>query len=133
MLGVSGITIKKSILFILFTICGGTIITDIAIILASLSFWLSKSDMIADTGNGLMVNFATYPDGIFKGISKMMLFTIIPVGIANYIPVWIMTEFNFGLTLLVIGFTVFATVIAFLIFYKGLKKYSSSNLMVAKI
>ena len=57
----------------------------IAVILGSLSFWFSKSDIISDTGNSLMINFATYPDGIFKGLVKGLLYTLIPVGIINYI------------------------------------------------
>jgi ABC-2 type transport system permease protein len=89
--------------------------------------------MIADTGNGLMINFSTYPDGIFKGITRVLFFTIIPVGIANYMPIWIITKFNFGLTIIVLSVTFFITFIAFFIFYKGLKIYCSSNLMIAKI
>ena len=133
MLIASGITISKFALFILFSISGGLILVSIAIILASLSFWFDKSDMIADSGNNLMISFATYPDGIFKGISKIILFTIIPVGFVNYIPIWILTSFDIKLTLSVVAVTVFSIFWAFFIFYKGLKKYSSSNLMVAKI
>lgn len=133
MLFASGITISKLILYPLCIITGGIIVVAIAIILASLSFWINKSDMVADTGNNLMINFATYPDGIFKGISKFILFTIIPVGFVNYIPVWVLTQFDLKLTLGILLFTAFTVILAFVIFYKGLKKYSSSNLMAAKI
>lgn len=132
MLFIYGFSIKTFILFTLFTITGGIIIVSFSVILSSLSFWLNKTDVIAERGNSLMVNFATYPDGIFKGIVKMLLFTLIPVGIANYIPVKIITEFNIGCTLLVIGVTVLFVLLAFSIFYKGLKRYSSSNLMIAR-
>ena len=120
-------------LFTIFSITGAIIIVDIAVILGSLSFWFGNSDMIADTGNSLMTNFATYPDGIFKGITRILFFTIIPVGIANYIPIWVITKFNVGLTFVVLSVTLFITILAFFIFYKGLKKYCSSNLMIAKI
>ena len=80
-----------------------------------------------------MTSFATYPDSIFKGTVKILLYTLIPVGIANYIPVKVMTEFNIYLTLLVITITIILILLAFKIFYSGLKKYSSSNLMIAKI
>ena len=114
---VSGFTIGKFVLFTLFTICGGLIITSIAVILASLSFWFRRSDMIADS----------------KGITRIILFTIIPVGIINYIPVWGMTEFSLALTIIVIVTTVVSILFAFAVFYKGLRKYSSSNLMVSRI
>lgn len=129
----SGITISKFILYTFFVISGGIIMVDIAIILGSLSFYISKSDMIAETGNNFMIYFATYPDGIFKGIVKVILFTIIPIGITTYIPVWVLTKFNLFYFVGVIAFTIGITVLAFVIFYKGLKRYSSSNLMVAKI
>lgn len=102
MLIVSGLTLKKLILFTLFTITGGLTITSIAVILASLSFWINKADMIADTGNSITTHFATYPDGIFKGIVRIILFTIIPVGIINYIPIWVLTEFSIHLTFIVL-------------------------------
>lgn len=133
MLFASGITISKFFLFILFTITGGMIVTSMAVILGSLSFWISRADMIADTGNGLMINFSTHPDGIFKGITRVLFFTIIPVGIANYVPIWIITKFNFGLTIVVLSATFFIVFIAFFMFYRGLKRYCSSNLMIAKI
>lgn len=133
MLIVSGFTITKGILFILFSICGGIIMTDIAIIYGSLSFWFKKSDMIADTANSFVTHFATYPDGIFEGAIRIIFYTIIPVAFINYIPIWIMTTFNLKLTLIVIAITIIWTILAFKVFYKGLKNYSSSNLMIAKI
>lgn len=129
----SGITISKFVLYTFFVISGGIIMVDIAIILGSLSFYISKSDMIAETGNNFMIYFATYPDGIFKGIIKMILFTIIPIGITTYVPVWILTKFNIFYFIVIIIFTICITILAFVLFYNGLKRYSSSNLMVAKI
>lgn len=133
MIFISGITIYKFVFYTLFTITGGVILVDVAIILGSLSFYISKSDMIADTGNSLMIYFSGYPDGIFKGIVKILLFTLIPIGITTYIPVWILTKFKFSYFIIVIVFTICITILAFIFFYKGLKRYSSSNLMVAKI
>lgn len=128
-----GFTIPRFILYTLFIITGGLILTSIAVILGSLSFWFQKSDIISDTGNSLMIHFATYPDGIFKGIAKILLFTLIPVGFTVYIPVKILSDFNIIYLLIVLGVTIFIIALAFIIFYKGLKKYSSSNLMIAKI
>ena len=130
---ISGITLTKFLLFTMFTITGAIVIVDVAVILGSLSFWFGKSDMIADTGNSLMTNFATYPDGIFKGVARILLLTIIPVGLTAYFPVWIMTEFNLGLTVIIFAITITLTIITFMIFYRGLRRYSSSNLMMSKI
>ncbi len=133
MLCLYGVNIFNLLLFTLFIICGGFIVTSIAIIFGSLSFWFSKSDVVTDTANSMMINFATYPDGIFKGVVRIMFFTFLPVGIVNYLPVWIISEFNIWFTLLIILVTIVFISLAFIMFYKGLKKYSSSNLMMAKI
>lgn len=130
---ISGITIKKFLLFTLFSITGGIIITDVIVILGSLSFWIGNSDMIADAGNSIMTNFSTYPDGVFKGLSRIIILTILPIGVVSYFPVWIITDFNLKLTLIILGITIVLTVITFIIFYRGLRRYSSSNLMISKI
>lgn len=80
-----------------------------------------------------MVSFATYPGTIFKKGIKLILYTVIPVGIANYIPVDTIINFNLGNFLFVMLFTIVLSIVAFIIFYKGLKRYSSSNLMSSRI
>lgn len=128
-----GITIKNFFLFTLFIITGGLIVTSMAVIFGSLSFWLRKADMIADTGNSLLTNFATYPDGIFKGVVKLLLYTVVPIGFAIYIPINIITDFNFIDMLKVLGITVSLIGLSNIIFNIGLRRYSSSNLMSARI
>ena len=73
------------------------------------------------------------PGGIFKGITKWLLFTVIPVGIVEYIPIKILVNFNYTLILINICFTILIVLLAFLIFAKGLRRYSSTNLMNARI
>ena len=127
-----GFSIKSFLLFVMFAVTGSLMLTAIAVILGSLSFWFNKSDLVADTGNTLMIQFSTYPDGIFKGLVRVLLYTLIPVGLTIYIPVSVIVQFNIYLFLLIILVTIILVSLSFLIFYKGLKKYSSSNLMVAR-
>ena len=79
-----------------------------------------------------MTNFSTYPEGIFKAGIKLMFYTIIPLGLSTYVPVNLICEFNLGLFIILILGTIFFISLAFIIFYKGLKKYSSTNLMNAR-
>ena len=130
---ISGISVSKLFLFLFFTITGGIIMTDIAVILGSLSFWFGRADMIADSGNNLLVQFATYPDGIFKGLSRILLLTVIPIGLISYFPVWIMMKFDIKLTLIIVIITIALTLLSFIVFNRGLRRYSSSNLMISKI
>lgn len=126
-------SLKTLGLFLLFTITGSIVVAAFSIIVGSLSFWLVRSEMFSSSMVNILLSFATYPDGIFKGAVKFLLYLIIPVGIANYLPVSIMTEFNLVKVVAVVGYTIFIVIAAFGIFYTGLKRYSSSSLMVAKM
>jgi len=133
MLFIYGFSIKNFLLFTLFCISGGMIMSSMAIIFASLSFWFGRVEMITNTLNHLMVNFATYPDGIFKAGIKILFYTLIPIGFTIYIPVKIISSFNIIYLLIVVAVTILIVSLAFFIFYKGLKRYSSSNLMNARM
>lgn len=128
-----GITLKNFLLFTLFTILGGLIITCISIITNTLSFWFSMSDILADSINNMMITFGTYPKDIFNGLVKILLYTIIPVGIANYVPIDIIISFSLTKSLIVLLVATTLIVISFNLFNKGLKRYSSSNLMSSRI
>lgn len=80
----------------------------------------------------MIINFSVYPDGIFKNSTKIILYTVIPVGISNYLPVHIIKDFNLTAFIFIIVGTVTITFLSNVIFKQGLKRYSSSNLMSAR-
>ena len=133
MLFIYGFTVKNMAIFLLLGTCGGLIVTSISVIFSSLSFWFRKADMIDDTANSLMVSFATYPDGIFKGAAKILLYTIVPVGIANYMPVNAIRSFDIYNFFIVIVFAITLVALSYVVFNRGLRRYSSSNLMISRI
>jgi ABC-2 type transport system permease protein len=126
------LSFPKILLFTFLIITGGIILTAFAVIAGSICFWIVRGDMIAENLCNILINFSTYPDGIFKGVIRIILYTIIPIGFAAYIPLHLILQFNLLYFLAVIGFTMLITTIAFFIFYRGLKRYSSSSLMTAR-
>lgn len=127
-----GITPKSFLLFVLLGITGGLIMVSCAIIIGSLSFWFGKSDVLLDTYLSTLVTTSLYPDTIYGNVIKMILFSVIPVGMIVFIPVNIIKSFNPILLLIVFLFTIVMISFAFIIFYLGLRRYSSSNLMNAR-
>ncbi len=133
MLVIFGLSLKNILLFIVCGILGALTIVSISIIYSSLSFWFGKTEIISDTMNNLMINFSIYPEGIFSGLIRFMFYTILPLGITTYIPVQIISDFNIiNFIYMLVGTAIFIT-LAFTIFYKGLKRYSSSNLMNVRV
>ena len=121
------------LLFTIMTILGAIIMTAFAVIVGSLSFWIVRGDMIAHNLNSAVISISTYPDGIFKNSVRLILYTLVPVGLINYLPLKVILHFHPLLLLIVLGVTVVMVLLAFAIFYRGLKRYSSSSLMIARI
>lgn len=126
-------SITNLLLFTLFTLLGGVIMAAFAVITGSFSFWIVRGELLSENLNNVIVNFGTYPDGIFKNSVRLLLYTIVPVGFVVYLPLHIILEFHLGALLSVIAFTIGICLLAFFLFYKGLKRYTSSNLMSARI
>lgn len=122
-------TIQVVALFVFFTITGAIVIVAFAVIVGSLSFWLIRSENLSDNLNNTLLHFATYPESIFKNSIKIILYTVIPVGVTSYLPMSIMMEFNISKIILIIASTIFISILSYVIFNIGLKRYSSTSLM----
>ena len=109
------------------------ILTNIAIISGTISFYITKGDMIQQNMNSMVTHFSTYPEGKFNTTVKTIFYTLLPIGYIVFLPIKVISEFNIIYTLIVISITILTTILAFLFFNKGLKRYSSSNLMSARI
>lgn len=128
-----GFSVKRFILFLLFTVTGAMIMTSFALLMGSLSFWFVRAEMFGNHMVGSMVSFSTYPDGIFKGVARFLLYNVVPVGMAIYLPVHIMIEFDMAKLLEVLMYMALLIVAAVIVFYRGLRRYSSSSLMGARM
>jgi ABC-2 type transport system permease protein len=127
------ISLYHFFMFTFLTITGALIITAFAVITGSLSFWIVKGDMISRNLNDIMITFSIYPEGIFKGIIRLILYTVIPVGLVSFLPLKIILKFSLTNLAVILGFAIFIILLAFAVFYKGLKRYTSSSLMIARI
>lgn len=120
-------------LFLVFTVTGAAVFTSFALLLGSLSFWFVRMDLFSGQLVMCIGSFGTYPDGIFKGFSRFILYFIIPVGMAVWHPVHVMVNFDAVKLFLVTGYAVLLSVAAAAVFYRGLRRYASGNLMEARL
>lgn len=122
-------SVKRLLLFLLFTVTGAFIMTAFALLMGSLTFWFVRAELFGSNMVNSAITFATYPDGIFQGVSRVLLYNILPVGMAIYHPVHIMTAFDVRKFFEVLGYLAFLSAAAVFVFYRGLRRYSSSSLM----
>lgn len=111
-------------------VIGAIIYTGCIVTLESLSFYIKRGGSVAEMVSSAMTLFGTYPSVIFTGIVKVVLYTIIPVGFAIFVPAEnIFLTFNIYWVLAFIGVAAFWAIMAFLSFNYGLRKYNSGSLM----
>lgn len=83
--GVS-LSIINTIVYFFLCGCGLLIAYSLWLVLVSLSFWYYRIDNISNLFNSLM-DMGRYPMVIFKGTLRIIVFTIIPLGVITNFPV----------------------------------------------
>ncbi len=124
--------IKTFILFVLFSFLGSCIYCAYHVIIFSLIFYSLNFKEVTWTLARLPVSFGTYPDTIFSTGIKFFLFVILPLGAMVYFPVKVIINGNILFVLAIILYSIFIVTLAFIMFYNGLKRYTSSNLMSSR-
>ncbi|MBT7497642.1 hypothetical protein HN662_04890 [Candidatus Woesearchaeota archaeon] len=119
-------------LFLILVLASTSILLSVAILSGSLAFFFGKAE--ATSRNIFMgtLSLASYPLSVYQGVTKFILLTIIPAGFISGVPVELLKSFNAQWFWLTIGFVVLIFSIATFVFYRGLKKYESGNLMYVR-
>lgn len=125
-------SIKNIILYTFLIILGALIYTSFAIVCSSLTFKFVRFSETAEILKDIFINGSLYPDVIFNRGVKIILFTLIPCGFASWFPVHLIINFKITYFIFLIIVTIIIIFIAFIVFYKGLKNYTSSNLVEAR-
>lgn len=95
----------------------------------SLAFYFGNAEGLSQQlFNGLLA-FSTYPTGIFRGLGKLILFTVVPAGFISYLPIGLLRSIEPLFLWEALGMAVLLTAGGTLFFYAGLKKYSSGNML----
>lgn len=115
------------ILIILCMLSGSLVFTGFAIIAHSLVFWLGAVESVSRKYCDSLFLFALYPTNIYSGWLQLVMFTLIPAGIIGYLPVELLRHFSWETLFIILTSSSAIFVLAFWIFYKGLKKYESGN------
>lgn len=125
-------SIRNIFLYTLLIIFSALIFTSFVCIYNSMSFYFYRFSYVTEALKDVMINSSLYPDVIFNRAVKIIFFTLVPSAFASWIQVKLIMEFSLCKFLLLLGVTILLVILAFVIFHKGLKNYSSSNLMGAR-
>ncbi len=112
------LTLSVAILFLGFSIGAG-----------SLAFFLGNAEILYEQMFFSMVTFSTYPFALFDGWVRVVLYTVIPAAFVSHFPVEALRH----LSLADAGFALLGSIavlfVGVSVFYVGLKRYESGNLI----
>jgi viologen exporter family transport system permease protein len=98
------------------------------ILFQSLAFWMGNIDTVARQLWEPLVTFAVYPEPLFGGTLRLILFTVLPAGFVGYVPARLAERPSGALALLMISAAAAYLALAAVVFERGLKRYTSGSL-----
>jgi len=97
------------------------------IIFFSAAFWLGRADTLARQMWDLTVTFSLYPEPLFGGVLRLVLFTVIPAGWVGYVPAHVASRASAGELLALVVAACTYLRLASAMFDRGLRRYASGS------
>ena len=118
--------------FVAVLLCG-LLITAAILTAHTLSFYWGDASTIGTLVTEFAINFATYPESIYAPVIRLVMYSVIPVGIAVHTPLRLFGAFSWGITLAAIAGAALYCALACRFFFLGLRRYESGNAIVTKL
>lgn len=117
------------LLFVALTLSVALVFVGFSVLTGSLSFFLGNASNLADQWRASLITFSTYPSILFDGAVKVLLYTLLPAGFVSYLPAQALRDLSLGSTALAIAGAAAVLAIGVAVFYVGLRRYESGNLI----
>jgi ABC-2 type transport system permease protein len=105
----------------------GLVLIACGIVFFSLAFWLGRVETLARQLWELLITFALYPEPLFGGMLRLVLFTLLPAGFVGYVPARLVRSPSIGLVLLMTAAIAVYLAVAIVVFDRGLRRYTSGS------
>jgi ABC-2 type transport system permease protein len=108
------------------------LMTAILLAVNSLTFYWGDASATARIVSELMINMSLYPDKVYGPPVRALMYSIIPVGFAVHVPKRLLNGEPPVLAVLSFISSVIFCILAARVFYGGLRRYESANLVVIR-
>lgn len=128
-----GISLSFAALYLGAQILVGLLFLAVFILSQSLAFYFGQAEGLAQQVFIAMVTFTTYPIDIFHGVTRVLLFVVLPAGFVSSMPITFFKNFSWSFTGLTLVAILFFLCVAVWVFYKGLRRYESGNMITLRM
>jgi len=114
-------------LFLVASVLSGVVMSGFAVIAGSLAFFMGNAQQMSTQAMNAVLTFSLYPNSLFSGPARFVLFTLIPAAFIGAVPVEIVKGRSLLLLLGLAGAAVVVWTVASIVFYVGLRRYESGS------
>ena len=111
----------------------GILIAAVNLTAHTLTFYWGETSIIGQMVTEFIINFSIYPEKIYSPAIRVLMYSLIPAGFAVHIPLRLFHDFSFPLLLASLGGTFLYCAGACFIFYRGVRRYESGNVIVTRL
>jgi len=108
-------------------VTASVVVAASGVVFFSLAFWLGRVETLARQLWDLVITFSVYPEPLFGGVLRLILFTLIPAGWVGYMPARVARDASMGPLLLLSAAAAVYVMLAMTVFRLGLRRYASGS------
>jgi len=108
-------------------IAGAVVLISTAVLMHSAAFWLGRTESASRQLYEVTLMFSLYPDTLFTGPMRWILYTVIPAGFVGYLPAELIRVPTAWTAMAIAGGVVAYVGVAVWVFERGLRAYSSGS------
>jgi ABC-2 type transport system permease protein len=101
--------------------------TATCVALFSLAFWAKRSESLSRQLLDIVITFSLYPEPLFGGFLRFLLFTVLPAGFVSFLPARIAKSGSLSGALALAAVSALLLGLAARLFAAGLRRYSSGS------
>lgn len=121
-------TPERTILYLAGSLTGSVVFVSFVVMLGSLTLVAGGRGEQADLGFQALLILSSYPLDVFGGLTKVLMFSVIPAAFITGVPVHLVDRFRWSTLGLLIGVAAVSGLAARAVFRTGLRHYRSGAL-----
>ncbi len=121
-------TPERALLYLTGSLCGSAVFVSFVVMLGSLTMVVGGRGEQGDLGFQALLILASYPLDVFGGLTKLVMFSVIPAAFITGVPVHLVDRFSPATLGALLGAAAVSVVLARMAFRAGLRRYRSGAL-----
>src|SRR5205823_4109734 len=116
-------------MFVVLSFSVAAVFVGFSVASASLTFYLGNAGVLCEQWRSAVISFSTYPQTLFSGFAKLVLFTAVPAAFVSYMPVEALRMLSVWYVAVSLCGAIAILAVGTILFYVGLRRYESGNLL----